>query len=732
MLLIVFPLLLYLLGALAERALADPWPDEWAPATLFRRLALGLLLAGWAGVTLAELGSFSALGLCAVIVAVCVGLATYTLRRLGRTGWLAMLTRLGPWGSRRELAALGALLVLACALFGQPGEDVLGARDPGIYFATGSAIARDGGIIQQDWALRALGADLGDASVNYWLFQSVHGWPLRFPGQLFVRDLGQGTVEPGFLPWYPIAMAFAIDAAGLPAGLWVNPMLSVLALLAVYLTGRAIFGPLVAWLGTALLAVDLAEVWFARYTMAEPATQLLVWIGAYALVALARRPTAAAGALAGLAWAGTLLARVDSVLLVPPVAAYLAWEARRPDARRPALLALGLVGLGALHFGLHAWRFAPGYVSMTFSGATLAVAVGGVAATLSAAAVAWMLLPTQAGRGRQTRAALLIVLLALTALLAYTLRPALGPAGALDERGALDVAARESLVRLGWYVTPLELALALPGVARLLWTGRWQRAAPLLGLLGLSLAFYLPNPLVSADQPWAARRYLPVILPALALLAAHGAGSLGVCVAQQAARWRRSWASGLLENRKPGGAHANGAARATATPAACLVPSILAALLCLAVAFGEWRATAPIAVYREHAGTLAQIGALAALFPADAIVLFPRSPAGMRLSLPLHYLGQRASFVLPAEEPVEGVMSVVRRWRAEGRPVYWAVPQGTRFPTPPGVRFALAGQFTFTTPQLERPLDRLPAAVEPLRYDLQLYRVELAPSVAPP
>jgi hypothetical protein len=69
----------------------------------------------------------------------------------------------------------------------------------------------------------------------------------------------------------------------------------------------------------------------------------------------------------------------------------------------------------------------------------------------------------------------------------------------------------------------------------------------------------------------------------------------------------------------------------------------------------------------------------------------------------------------------------VRRWRAEGRPVYWVVPLGTRFPTPPGIRFAPAGQFSFDAAQLERPLDRLPAATEPLRFDLQLFRVDLAP-----
>jgi len=703
-LLIVLPLLLYALGSVAELLLAVPDASEWAPAVLFRRLALGLLVAGWAGVALAELGRFSALTLVAVLALLTAALGGYAALDPRRRGRWRCLGRPGAWGSRRELAALAALLALAVALFAHPGEDVLGARDPGIYFATGMAIAGQGGVLQHDWALEALGADLGDASLNWWLFQSVHGWPLRFPGQLFARDLAHGIVEPGFLPWYPVAVAFAVDTTGPAAGLWVNPALAALAVLAVYLTGRSLFGAAVAWAGAVLLLLDLAQVWFARYTLAEPATQLLVWTGLYALVALARRPTLAAGALAGLAWAGTLLVRVDSVLLVPPVAAYLAWQARAPARRRPALLALGLIGLGGAHFAFHAWRFAPGYATMTFSGATLAVAAGGVAAALVAAALAWLLLPVGASAtapDARRRVALLIAVLALAALAAYALRPALASPVGADERAALDIAARESLVRLGWYATPLGLALAVVGAGRLLWSGGWRQAAPVLGLLGLSLAFYLPNPLVSSDQPWAARRYLPVVLPGLLLVAAYGAAAIG------------SWLGRGV--RAPRG-----------------VGTGLAGLLCLAVAAGEWRATTPVAAYREHAGTVAQIEALAALFPPDAIVLFPRSAAGMRLSLPLQYLGDRAAFVLPAEEPVEGVLSVVRRWRAEDRPVYWVVPLGTRFPTPAGVRFAPAGQFAFETAQLERPLDRLPTHAEALRFDLQLYRIDLVPPPSAP
>ena len=709
-LLLVASQLCYAFGALVERTLAPGQTPDWVPAALFRRLAVGLLTAVWAGVLLAQLGRFDLVTVLLLLVGATVLLAVRLLlaRRAALYEHRRALWRPGRWGRPSELVALAALLTLAGFLFAHPGEDVLGARDPGIYFASGVAIARQGAILQDDEALRLLADDLGDASINYWLFQSVHGWPLRFPGQLFVRDLDLGQVEPGFLPWYPVSIALAVDAAGLPAGLWANPVLATLALFAVYLTGRTLFGRWVAWLGAALLAINLAQVWFARYTLAEPATQFLLWTGLYGLAATQRRPDLAFAALTGLAWGSLFLVRVEAVLLAPPVAGYLVWQARRPTHRPCALFALALVALGAAHFAVHAWRFAPGYTTMVFSGATLAIAAGGIALSLTLGAAVWLLLPpsrsihrpasTGPARGGMPRAPWigLVVLLGVATLFAYAARPALPLPAPAGEAGELETAARESLVRLGWYVTPLGLALALAGGAAALWRPHWQRAAPLLGLLAFALAFYLPNPLVSSDQPWAARRYLPLVLPGLLLLAAVGAVVIGRAVRRR--------------TRLP---HHAG--------------TVAAATLVLAIAAGEYHATAPLVAYREHGGALAQIEALAALVPPDAVILFPRSAAGLRLTLPLHYLGERRAFVLPAEGPVEGILQVVRRWRLADYPVYWVVPAGTRFPTPAGVRFLPAGQFTFAVPQLERPLDRLPRTSEPLRFDLQLYRIELEP-----
>lgn len=685
--------LLYLLGAALDLSLARPCPAAWAPGVLLRRTMLGLLTVAWVGVLLAQLGGFAARPLLAAAVALVLARLGWQRARRHVGGWFPD----GRWGATGELAALAALLALAVLLFAHPGEDVLGARDPGIYYATGVAIARTGGILQHDPTLAVLGASLGDVSVNYWLFQSVHGWPLRFPGQLFVRDLTAGTVEPGFFPWYPVLVAFAVDLGGLEAGLWVNPLLATLAVLTVYAVARRLVGVTPALLAAALLVVNLGQVWFARYTMAEPAAQLLLWSGLYGAVVARKEAQCSAGVLTGAAWAGLLLARIDSVLLLPLLLGYLAWEARVPSRRSFALPALGLLLLGVAQTTWHAIALAPGYTSMTFSRATLAVAAGGVVAALLLAAVAWICAVNWHRPGvRRWAPAALVAAVTIAAVFAYVVRPMLPAPPLSGEAAELERAARESLVRLGWYLSPLGLLLALVGAAALVVAGWWRRAGLLLALLALSLAFYLPNPLVSADQPWAVRRYLPVVLPGLLVLAGYGAVRLG-CWA-----WHGQW------GRRVG-------------------PRLLAAGLAAAVAGGEWGATAPMIAYREHAGAVGQVRALAAAVPAEAIVLFPWTPAGLRLALPLQYLGERGSFVLPTRDLETGVVAVVRRWLADGRTVYWIVPQGTRFPTPPGLRLVPAGQYVFAVPQLERPVDRLPREAHPVEFALQLYRLQLAP-----
>src|SRR5205823_12707220 len=125
-----------------------------------------------------------------------------------------------------------------------------------------------------------------------------------------------------------------------------------------------------------------------------------------------------------------------------------------------------------------------------------------------------------------------------------------------------------------------------------------------------SLAFYLPNPLVSSDHPWAVRRYLPLVLPGLCLLAAHGSVASATCLAgvRRAGRPRRQEGTDAAQpagSRRLAADDVGGAAMSLVANGArrrCWGSRLLAVVLCLAVAWGEWQGTEPVALHREDAG----------------------------------------------------------------------------------------------------------------------------------
>ena len=83
---------------------------------------------------------------------------------------------------------------------------------------------------------------------------------------------------------YPVWIAIAYETYGLTGARYVHGLWGVLGVLAVYLTGAALFGRRAAFAGAALLAVNVAQVWFARYFCVEMIFQALVFAGVLAYI----------------------------------------------------------------------------------------------------------------------------------------------------------------------------------------------------------------------------------------------------------------------------------------------------------------------------------------------------------------------------------------------------------------------------------------------------------------
>jgi hypothetical protein len=604
--LLLLPGLLFL-ALLGRRQDAEVPFDE----ALFLAVAVSVASSAWLALLLAELGRFS-LVTGGVVVAAAVAIAAL----LGRRRLARPFPR--PRGAVDVLPAAAVLLV-ALVLQARPTEYLVGGRDPGVYVSAMALIGRTGGIAYTDPAVLAIPRD--DVALFYrnpgapdFTWARFAGFPLESPES--------GRVFPEFFHLFPAFGAYLFQSMGVKGALATPPVFGVLGTLGVFFVLRRLFGAAPALLGALLLATNVVQVWFARYPVSEPMSQFLVFLALLAFLHWDERGDAVWGALAGFALGLTLLVRIDSVLLLAPVALYLLVRRAHHDLpwRRAAAFLLPLLLL-ALHAAVHASLFSRKYLLNVTSrpywsqpawvwiaGAVALAALLLVVHRRSEAAV--RLLEAHAGTLRRTAAAAVV----MAAAYAYFLRPVLSAWAGADGNEPGDVRAgavlrvlraldfhrlaahdAQALVRLGWFVTPLALVLALLGLVAVLREFRLRHLLPLSAALA-SAVFYLYKIRVYNDYFFALRRYVPIVLPfvlglaALALVRLAGRG-----------RW----------------------------------PRAAAALLTL-VLFGAFlRDTLPLARYRDWNGAVRFVGDVARRFGPDDLLVFEQPKSIHLLSLPL-------------------------------------------------------------------------------------------------
>jgi Dolichyl-phosphate-mannose-protein mannosyltransferase len=519
---------------------------------IFLSATTGLIVLGWIAVALASLGWFSL----PLVGAGAAAAGGALLLGAGRDRPI----RLAPAG-RSELA-LVALLAISAGVYARPHEYVLGGVDAGTYVNVAATIARTGSLVVHDgWV--ALLADHGDVSLRpsprHLLTRHIQfvGW--------YVDDDDPSRVLPQFLPFHPALTAIAIAVGGLRAGLYVPPLCALLGLAGVFLVARRLFGPGVALLAAVVLGATPTQVFFARYPTAEPLSLALVFAGllAYQHLRDGERGSIALGLVGGAAFGAAALTRIDllPVLAMIAVALVLEWRAgawgRGWSAFTAALVAL-LIHLGA-HGRLLAWP----YVWNVFEGPVraaaaiarrgrVAFAVAAFAAVAACAAAAWLRL--RRGRpgvpaadldaatpvGAQPAAAptasseqwirnALAAGVVLASLYAYFLRPQLegrGTATTWPSGLAYPLLDAETWVRVGWYLTPLGLALATLGLALILRREPLARVGLFTAIGALTTVQYVARIMTTPYHIYAMRRFVPIVLPSLAIFAAVGIGAI--------------------------------------------------------------------------------------------------------------------------------------------------------------------------------------------------------------
>jgi hypothetical protein len=668
---------LALLGSTERRSLRF---DEG----LYLVVAVSVMAASWVALVLAEAGRFSLVSAALLLGGASVAALGLGWRRLGRP--------LPPWNGIGALAPALVLLAVAFALQARPSEYLVGGRDPGTYIGAMGVIARTGGIAYTDPVV--LSIPPRDVELFYRNAQSPDfnwgrfmGFPLESPRT--------GRVFPEFFHLFPSFGAYLFQAMGVKGALATPPVFGILGTLGVFFVLRRLFGDAVGLLGGLLLATNVVQVWFARYPVSEGMSQFLIFTALLALSHWEERGSPFFGALFGAALGLTFLVRIDSVLLLGPLAIYLLVRLAHRDLDwRRAAAALVPIGLLLVHAGFHAASFSRKYIVNIASrpywqqpaGVWIAAALLAIAVVVIALRTAPRIVAGLETHGEALRGAIVAAVVVLAAY-AYFLRPLLSAwaggdgndpgqvlshPGVLTRLGFARLAAHDAqaFLRLGWFTTPLGLLLGVLGLVAAVQAFRARTLFLLLTALSFS-GFYFYKIRIYNDYYFAMRRFVPVILPCLLGLAALA----------------------LVRLAGHGGPR-----------------RFVAALLGLTL-FGAFaRDTARIARFTDWRGAVGFVEDVSRRFAPGDVVVFEQAQSVHLLSLPLWAVHGINVLELARFNPdPDKLRDLVAQWRTRYRNIYFVNTYRTDLC---GLFLSRVQDYSFGTFEWERAYGRPPEKPE--------------------
>lgn len=238
---------------------------------------------------------------------------------------------------------------------------------------------------------------------------------------------------------------------------------------------------------------------------------------------------------------------------------------------------------------------------------------------------------------------------------------------------------------LSFYIGWAGLLLAFAG-GYLAWRDRARLAAAplLLGVATAAAAILFYNPHVYPTLPWGARRFVPLLLPMLVLLAVYA-------VARAAERSR------------------------------------VLGLACGGVlVFGIVAGGRPVWGQSLVAGAWQQLEEISAAIPGDGIILLDRETSPLMIGPALWLIHDRNSIPVPAlsSQPGRAIVPGLVWYYTRDRPVYYVTRGAANQLPPPIVTMTLIARVTSSLRFLEQTKTRRPERIERYLMPLSVYRLE--------
>ena len=503
--------------------------SDW-PEALFAAFMGTVIFTGWVSTVLMTFGWFSLSAVAAALL----------LAGAGLFGWQRPFHRPQFAPPKWPEWLLIVLLLGSAVVYFQPHEYVLGGIDPGGYMNIAATAVRTGDfIITDEWS--GLLREFPEATLR----EQPAQWRtryLQFVGW-YIDDNDPTRVIPQFFPFHPALLAVGISLAGLYGGLLVTPLWGTLGLAAIFFLARQLFNRNIGLLTAALYAITPIHIYFARYPATEPLTLLLIFTGLIGFQAVwDEKPGKTAWAvLGGAAFGVAFLTRIDLPLVAILIGGWLIlvyWQQRWGPGWRWFALTGGAI---TAHAFISAILLNAPYLWNTYGNLLNVIRRQWVVQILLGVAVGlglvgiWLMWRYPWGQFRQSRLANFVngrsfrwVLaggIVLLSLFAYFVRPLLQPATSFISWPSGNTAwilDGENWVRLGWYLTPLGLALATLGLAWLLRTANYNRLGLFLSVGLVTTLQYVYKMFNTPYHIYTMRRYVPIVLPMLMIYTAVG------------------------------------------------------------------------------------------------------------------------------------------------------------------------------------------------------------------
>jgi hypothetical protein len=598
-------------------------------------------------------------------------------------------------GPRPARDFLGAAIVAAALGAYLPAWPVfLSGSDATAYLGSGISLARHGTLAREDLLGPALPPD-----VRSTLFDSMSQivlWPSppyrRVPGAMLVESLDAREAWPFFFPvpsvWSAISAVRggSLDEQRAPD---FSPLFAALALWAFWQLGRRWLGA--PWAVFAVVLLGASGPWYtaAHMPMSEPIAAFFVLAGLAFTAAAASSGRRADALLAGASLGAAVFTRVEIAMLLVLAFALMPLFAQRAHPEQPAQREHGawpplprvffpaLVAVASLTI-VQALLLPGTYVSplvdhLNSVRFTWHVRFGPPSWTLLAA----MATAALAAFG------LLVRLFGLSATVRWgtILGALLGHAAAsrfLYERTPMWLS-----LYMGWS----GLALFAAG-AVLAWRARASLpAAPfVLALAAAASLILFYNPHVYPSLPWGSRRFVPILLPMLVLLATF------------TAHWATS------KNR--------------------LLAVVFVPLLAWPVVTGGRPSWAEPMV----AGAWDQVNDVAKAIPAPGVVLFDRELSRLMIAPTMWLVFDRNNVMIPPiDEPVGAEMAqkIARQFHGKW-PVYYVTRAAGGLRRPPYTSLVPVGKTVLRLRFLESTYSSLPDRMVNEIVPLRVYRLGLS------